>query len=66
MKASEMPTYEVHGPDPDGDFFIVCIETKGEVHSETSLDEVYATREDAQAAVDELTAASDDKRQPRL
>lgn len=38
-----MPTYEVHGPDPDGDFFIVRIETKGEVHSETSLDEVYST-----------------------
>lgn len=50
-----MPTYEVHGPDPDGDFFIVQIETKGEVHSETSLDEVYSTRADAQAAADKLS-----------
>lgn len=51
-----MPTYEVHGPDPDGDFFIVRIETRGEVHSETSLDEVYSTLEDAQAAADILNA----------
>jgi hypothetical protein len=49
-----MPTYEVHGPDPDGDFFVVRIETKGEVHSETSLDEVYATREAAEAAANAL------------
>ena len=54
-----MPTYDVHGPDPDGDFFIVRIETKGEVHSETSLDEVYVTREAAQAAADKLNAAND-------
>ena len=54
-----MPTYEVRGPDPDGDFFIVRIETKGEVPSEISLDEVYVTREAAQAEADKLNAAND-------
>lgn len=52
-----MPKYEVHGPDPDGDFFVVRVETKGEVHSETSLDEVYSSREDAQAAADRMNEA---------
>lgn len=51
-----MPIYEVHGPDPDGDFFIVRIETKGEVHSETSLDDVYSNRADAQTAADKLNS----------
>ena len=45
-----MPTYETRGPDPDGDYFVVVIETRGDVYSETSLDEVYRSREDAQTA----------------
>jgi len=50
LRGISMPTYETRGPDPDGDYFVVVIETRGDVYSETSLDEVYRSREDAQTA----------------
>ena len=49
-----MPTYEVHGPDLDGKYWIVEIEMKGAVMSETSLAESYPTKAEAQAAADEM------------
>lgn len=43
-------TYEVRGPDPDGDWFIVLID--GE--DETAIDEVFSSAEDAAAMVARL------------
>lgn len=43
-------TYEVRGPDPDGDWFIVLID--GE--DETAIDEVFASEEGAMAMVARL------------
>ena len=48
--------YEVQGPDPDGDWFVVRIERKGSVQSRTALIEAYPTAEKAQAAADRFNA----------
>lgn len=45
-----MPKYEVRGPDPDGDWFVVQIED-GE---ETALDEAFECEAAAQTAADRL------------
>lgn len=42
--------YEVRGPDPDGDWFVVEID--GE--HETTIDETFRTAADAQAEADRL------------
>lgn len=44
--------YEVRGPDPDGDYFVVQIDGD----EETAIDETFATEAAAQAAVQKLTA----------
>lgn len=51
-----MQTYEVHGPDPDGDYWVVEVEEDGAVTTETSLPETYLTRETAQVAAALLNA----------
>ena len=51
-----MANYEVRGPDPDGDWFVVKIEQRGEVRDEIALDEAYDTEAQAQAAADEFNA----------
>lgn len=51
-----MASYEVRGPDPDGDWFVVKIEQRGEVRDEMALDEAYDTEAQAQAAADTLNA----------
>lgn len=51
-----MPDYKVRGPDPDGDYFVVRVEMKGDVESRTALVEMYATAKDAQAAADRFNA----------
>lgn len=47
-----MPTYEVRGPDRAGSYWVVEIEVKGAVISETPLAASYPSREKAQAAAD--------------
>ena len=46
-------TYEVRGPDPDGDSFVVQIE--GE--EETTIDETFDTETKAKSAADGLNAS---------
>lgn len=48
-------TYEVRGPDPDGDWFIVLID--GE--DETAIDEVFSSAGDAAAAIERLRKADE-------
>ena len=45
-----MTTYQVRGPDPDGDWFIVEIDGD----EATAIDETFATEGAAQAAADRL------------
>lgn len=47
-----MPTHEVRGPDPDGDWFVVQIDGDEEI----AIDETFATEAKAQAAADRLNA----------
>lgn len=47
-----MPTYEVRGPDPDGDWFVVQIDGD----EETASDEAFATEAKAKAAAERLNA----------
>lgn len=47
-----MPKYEVRGPDPDGDWFVVEIDGD----EETAMDETFATEAAAQAVADKLNA----------
>ncbi|WOF44285.1 hypothetical protein KNJ79_04980 [Sphingopyxis indica] len=54
-----MPTFEVQGPDPDGDYWVVRVEMKGAVENRTSLIETYSTAERAQAAADRFNADPD-------
>lgn len=53
---SEKPamTYEVRGPDPDGEWFVVLVD--GE--DETAIDEVFDCEAKAQAMADGLNAKS--------
>ena len=44
--------YEVRGPDPDGDWFVVGIDGD----EETAIDETFATEAAARAAVQKFTA----------
>lgn len=44
--------YEVRGPDPDGDWFVVEIDGDEEI----AIDETFATEAAAQAAADRLNA----------
>lgn len=46
-------TYEVRGPDPDDDWFVIQIDGD----EETTLDEAFDTEAAAQAAADRLNAA---------
>lgn len=41
-------TYEVRGPDPDGDWFVVLVDGD----DETTIDETFATEAAAQAEAD--------------
>lgn len=43
-------TYQVRGPDPDGDWFVVLVDGD----DETAIDEVFQSQELAQAAADRL------------
>jgi hypothetical protein len=45
-----MPRYEVRGPDPDGDWFVVEID--GE--EETAIDETFVSEAAARAAANRL------------
>ena len=45
-------TYEIRGPDPDGDWFVVLLD--GE--EETAIDEVFSSAALAQAEADRLNA----------
>ena len=53
-----MPTYEVHGPDPDGDYWVVAVEVEGAVMLETSLLETYVTKDAAQQAANLFNASA--------
>lgn len=53
-----MANYEVRGPDPDGDWFVVKIEQRGEVRDELCLDEAYDSEAKAQAAAHALNAGN--------
>lgn len=55
-----MPQFEVEGPCPDGDFFVVRVEAAGDETTRTFLCESYATVGAAQAAADLFTAQPDD------
>lgn len=43
-------TYQVRGPDPDGDWFVVLVDGD----DETAIDEVFSSEALAQAAADRL------------
>lgn len=43
-------TYQVRGPDPDGDWFVVLVERD----DETAIDETFPSQVLAQAAADRL------------
>lgn len=45
-------TYQVRGPDPDGDWFVVLVDGD----DETAIDEVFASEADALACADALNA----------
>lgn len=47
-----MPEYQVRGPDPDGDWFVVRV--SGD--DETAIDEVFASEFGAQGCADALNA----------
>lgn len=51
-----MPKYEVRGPDPDGDWFVVQIEDGEEI----ALDEAFATEAAATAGAARLFGLTDD------
>ena len=51
-----MPQFEVEGPCPDGDFFVVRVEMVGDEVTRTFLCESYCTAEAAQADADRFTA----------
>lgn len=53
-----MERFQVHGPDPDGDWFIVEVVIKGDVRHETSLDEVFDTQEKANAVAEALNTGA--------
>lgn len=57
-----MPSYEVRGPDPDGDWFVVS--TDGD--EETAIDETFATEAAAQAAAARLSQAGQSSLYHRL
>lgn len=48
-----MAIHQVRGPDPDGDWFVVQIDS----NEETAIDETFATEAAAQAVVDRLSEA---------
>lgn len=52
-KVSPAMTYEIRGPDPDGDWFVVLVD--GE--EETAIDEVFSSAALAQAEADRLNAS---------
>lgn len=54
-----MTTFEVHGPDPDGDFWVVRIDERLGSRSEVAMPEAYATAADAQVAADKFNAHPD-------
>ena len=45
-------TYQVRGPDPDGDWFVVLVDGD----DETAIDEVFSSEGDARAMVERLEA----------
>lgn len=47
-----MPEYQVRGPDPDGDWFVVRVDGD----DETAIDEVFASEAKAQGCADALNA----------
>lgn len=51
-----MPKFEVEGPDPDGDYWVIRVEMKGAVGSRMSLQESYSTADDARLAADGFNA----------
>lgn len=51
-----MTTFEVVGPDPDGDWYIERIEQRSAVTNRYVLSEAYPTKEKAQAAADAFNA----------
>lgn len=56
MKGRSHASYEVRGPDPDGDWFVVKVEQRGEVRDELCLDEAYDSEAKAQSAAEALNA----------
>ena len=54
-----MPTFEVQGPCPDGDFFVVRVQLLGQVTNRLCLCEMYPTADEAQVAADRFTADPD-------
>lgn len=51
-----MPTYEVRGPDRAMNYWVVAIEMKGAVITETPLAESYPTKAEAQTAADMMNS----------
>ena len=54
-----MPQFEVEGPCPDGDFFVIRVEPDGDEATRTFLCESYCTAEAARAAADRFAADPD-------
>lgn len=51
-----MPTFEIEGPDSDGDWWVIRNEMLGNVMRHTALRECYPNEEEAQAAADSFNA----------
>lgn len=51
-----MPKYQVQGPDPDGNYFVVCNEARSSALYQSTLLDTFDTKETAQAAADALNA----------
>lgn len=47
---TDSPTYQVRGPDPDGDCFVVLVDGD----DETAIDEVFSSEADALAAIERM------------
>ena len=45
-------TYQVRGPDPDGDWFVVLVDGD----DETAIDEVFSSEGDALASIERMEA----------
>lgn len=52
-----MPLFDVEGPDPDGDFFVVIVDADGDEPQRTFLSQSYSTAAAAHVAAERFNSA---------